>query len=132
MPRPSLRLTSVTIGTSQPHELADFYARLLGRPVTDEDPPEAGDPTRGGWAQIRQPEQGPTLNFEFEQCFSRPVWPSREGEQTATAHLDIHVDDLGAAVEWAVAQGATLAEFQPQEDVRVLFDPSGHPLCLFR
>jgi len=25
-----------------------------------------------------------------------------------------------------------LAEFQPQDDVRVLFDPSGHPFCLFR
>jgi hypothetical protein len=24
-----------------------------------------------------------------------------------------------------------LADFQPQEDVRVLFDPVGHPFCLF-
>jgi hypothetical protein len=27
--------------------------------------------------------------------------------------------------------GAVLAEVQPQDDVRVLFDPSGHPFCLF-
>ena len=36
-----------------------------------------------------------------------------------------------ASVEDAVALGATLAEFQPQEDVRVLLDPAGHPFCLY-
>ena len=53
------------------------------------------------------------------------------GQQTATEHLDIGVDDLAAAVEWAVSCGARLADFQPQEDVRVMFDPDGHPFCLF-
>ena len=133
MKRPSLRVTSVTIGTDQPHDLAHFYANVLGRPVTAEDPPDPGDPARGGWAQIRPPEgePGPTLNFEYEQHFARPVWPSIPGEQTASQHLDIWVTDLGAAVEWAVAQGGALADFQPQDDVRVLVDPSGHPFCLF-
>jgi hypothetical protein len=46
-------------------------------------------------------------------------------------HLDIMVDDLEAAGADAVAAGATLAEFQPQDDVRVYLDPAGHPLCLF-
>ena len=27
--------------------------------------------------------------------------------------------------------GATLAEFQPQDDVRVMLDPAGHPFCLY-
>jgi len=31
----------------------------------------------------------------------------------------------------SVGLGATLAEFQPQEDVRVLLDPAGHPFCLY-
>ena len=31
-----------------------------------------------------------------------------------------------------VALGATLAEHQPQEHVRVLLDPVGHPFCLCR
>ncbi len=35
-------------------------------------------------------------------------------------HLEIKVDDLRAAVAQAVALGATLAAFQPQEDVRDL------------
>jgi catechol 2,3-dioxygenase-like lactoylglutathione lyase family enzyme len=46
-------------------------------------------------------------------------------------HLEIRVDDLDAAVAHAVAQGATLADFQPQEYVRVCLDPAGHPFCLF-
>lgn len=134
MTRPSLRVTSVTVGTDRPNDLANFYAHLLDWPVTADDPPSPDDPALGGWAQIRPPEgeSGPTLNFEYEQNFTRPVWPSLAGEQTASQHLDIYVDDLPAAVEWAVARGASLADFQPQDDVRVLFDPSGHPFCLFR
>jgi hypothetical protein len=46
-------------------------------------------------------------------------------------HLDIAVDDLESAVAWAIAAGARLAEFQPQNDVRVMLDPVGHPFCLF-
>ena len=48
-----------------------------------------------------------------------------------TMHLDFGVIDLDAAVAYAVNAGARLAEFQPQEDVRVLFDPAGHPFCLY-
>ena len=47
------------------------------------------------------------------------------------AHLDIRVDDLDAAVAYAVESGATVAEFQPQGGVRVCLDPDGHPFCLF-
>jgi len=47
-------------------------------------------------------------------------------------HLDIEVDDLDVAGAQAVEAGATLAEFQPQDDVRVYLDPAGHPFCLFR
>lgn len=115
-----MRLTAVTVGTSQPRELAAFYARLLGTSVGT---------VKDGWAQVRAPG-GLTLNFEHEQRFRRPVWPSVDGEQTATQHLDVEVDDLASAVEHALACGAVLARVQPQEDVRVLIDPDGHPFCL--
>ena len=36
-----------------------------------------------------------------------------------------------AAAAQAVALGATVAGFQPQEDVRVCLDPAGHPFCLY-
>jgi hypothetical protein len=60
------------------------------------------------------------------------VWPSAPGRQTASQHLDIEVGDLAGAVEHALSCGAVLAEVQPQDGVRVLFDPDGHPFCLFR
>jgi catechol 2,3-dioxygenase-like lactoylglutathione lyase family enzyme len=133
MNRAQLQLTSVTIGTSMPHALARFYARLLGWTVTATEPPRPDEPANAGWAQVRPPSGvwGPTLNFEFERCFRRPVWPAVLGEQNATEHLDIHVDDLEAAVDWAVACGAVVADVQPQEDVRVMRDPDGHPFCLY-
>ena len=37
-----------------------------------------------------------------------------------------YVDLLG----WRVRLGATVAAVQPNEHVRVLFDPAGHPFCL--
>jgi hypothetical protein len=46
-------------------------------------------------------------------------------------HLDIEVDDLEAAGAQAIAAGATLAEYQPQADVRVYLDPAGHPFDLW-
>jgi len=74
---------------------------------------------------------GPTLNLEYEAQFVRPTWPSVAGKQHITQHLDIAVTDLDAAVAWAAEAGATLADFQPQEHVRVMFDPAGHTFCLF-
>jgi hypothetical protein len=43
----------------------------------------------------------------------------------------VEVDDLQEAVDAAVGLGATVAQFQPQEHVRVLLDPVGHPFCLY-
>ncbi|MFF0384424.1 VOC family protein [Streptomyces sp. NPDC004286] len=60
-----------------------------------------------------------------------PAWPSGPGEQQTQAHLDIRVDDLGAETERARALRATVEEYQPQDDVRVLRDPHGHLFCLF-
>ncbi len=46
-------------------------------------------------------------------------------------HLDVEVDELDAAVAEAIALGASVAEYQPQENMRVLLDPAGHPFCLY-
>ena len=63
---------------------------------------------------------------------SAPVWPPVEGEQRPMMHLDVQVGDLDEAAADAVALGATVAAAQPQENVRVLLDPAGHPFCLVR
>lgn len=53
------------------------------------------------------------------------------GDQQMMIHLEIRVDHLEAAVAHAVRCGATLAEDQPQDEVRVCLDPAGHPFCLW-
>jgi hypothetical protein len=60
-----------------------------------------------------------------------PTWPNKPGEQQMQMHLDIEVPDLERAVAAAVEAGATEAAWQPQDTVRVLLDPAGHPFCLY-
>lgn len=69
------------------------------------------------------------MNFQTEPRYLRPVWPAGRGDPQMMMHLEIRVDDLEAVAQ-AVALGATVAGFQPQEDVRVGLDPVGHPFCL--
>ena len=60
------------------------------------------------------------------------MWPERPDGQDKMLHFEIEVDDLDAAVAHAVASGARLAEHQPQERVRVMLDPAGHPfVCIW-
>lgn len=130
---PQMTVSAVTMAAARPRELARFYADLLGWQVTKEEPARPGNPPEDGWAQVRPPAgvAGPTINFEFDRHHRRPVWPSAADEQTASQHLDIAVQDLEAATAWARELGAALAEHQPQDRVRVLLDPDGHPFCLF-
>lgn len=119
------KLSTVVLDAHDARELAGFYQRLLGYVVRAED---------GGWVLIGPPPgtPGTSLAFETEPAYVPPAWPSRApGEQQMMLHLDIEVDDLAAETDRAVAEGARLADHQPQDDVRVLLDPSGHPFCLW-
>jgi hypothetical protein len=120
---PSLSLSGVVLDSPDPPALANFYLRLLGWEVVEEGP---------GWISIQAPDKGTQLSFQMQSRYRRPTWPAREGEQQMMLHLDFHVTDFGAACAHAIAIGATPAEFQPQEDVRVFTDPHGHPFCLFK
>ena len=74
---------------------------------------------------------GRALSFQLEADHVPPIWPQGPGDQQMQLHLDIRVEDLVAATGFAQSLGARVAEFQPQDDVRVLLDPAGHPFCLF-
>jgi catechol 2,3-dioxygenase-like lactoylglutathione lyase family enzyme len=103
--------------------LAKFYSDLLGWPVALEEP---------GTAILRAPG-GPTfIVFQEATDYRAPVWPPVEGAQRPMMHFDFQVGDLDAAVAEALALGATMATVQPHKNVRVLFDPVGHPFCLCR
>lgn len=131
--QPTMRVAAVTIHAPDPRALAGFYQRLLGWTLANEEGPRPGHPPEDGFAQLRPPAggSGPTLNFEYEPEYAPPVWPSVPGQQQTMTHPDIEVEDLDATVDWAVGHGARLADYQPQEGVRVLLDPAGHPFCLF-
>jgi catechol 2,3-dioxygenase-like lactoylglutathione lyase family enzyme len=110
------------LGAPDPRALAEFYHRLLGWSVKWDEP---------DWVMLAAPNGGPGLSFQTEENHVRPVWPAGPGDQQMMIHLDIEVDDLDIAGAHAVAAGAVVAEYQPQEGVRVFFDPAGHPFCLF-
>ena len=71
------------------------------------------------------------LSIQLNPDYVRPRWPAQEGRQQMMLHLDFQVTDLEGETARAVALGAELPEHQPQEDVRVLLDPAGHPFCLY-
>ena len=74
---------------------------------------------------LRPPGGGAGLAFQAEPAHVRPTWPAGPGDQRMQMHLDIEADDLEAAGARAIAAGAVLADFQPQEGVRVYLDPAG-------
>lgn len=132
--RPRMQVTSAVLGAGDPMALAGFYERLLGWTIAASDPPRPGFPKEDGWAMLRPPPEHEgllALAVQYEPDYVPPVWPPAPCEQAMMMHLDIAVDDLTEAVAWALEAGATLAEHQPQDQVRVLLDPAGHPFCLF-
>jgi catechol-2,3-dioxygenase len=120
--RPQMTLTGVVLDAPQARELAGFYQRLLGWSTTQEDT---------DWVMLAAPGGGAGLSFQTEKNYVRPVWPARPGDPQMSIHLDIRVADLDEAGAHAVRAGATLADYQPQEHVRVYLDPAGHPFCLY-
>jgi hypothetical protein len=113
----------IVLDAPEPPVLARFYARLLGWQVV-----KAEDT----WATVVPPgESGYYIAAQYEPHYARPVWPSVEGQQQISMHLDIEVEELETAVAHALSVGAELAEFQPQDKVRVMLDPVGHAFCLY-
>ncbi|MFI1016743.1 VOC family protein [Streptomyces sp. NPDC020965] len=119
---PRFSLASVVVDCRDAPALADFYRRLLGWEVRASEP---------NWVHLRSPDGTLGLSLQGEPDYEPPVWPEAPGRQQKMLHLDIQVDDLAAATRHAIGLGAVEAAVQPQDDVRVLKDPAGHPFCLF-
>lgn len=117
-----IRLTTVCLDCADAHAMAAFYGRLLGWEPTFVEPE---------WVLMNDPAGGVGLSFQAEAGYFPPVWPEQADAQQKMIHLDVRVDDLEAAGAHAVAAGGRLAEHQPREDLLVVLDPAGHPLCLF-
>ena len=126
-----MQVSGPTLDARDPLALADFYSRLLGWPVARTDGPQPGNPPNDGWAMLGDPEGRMKLEVQWEPHYRPPVWPGAADEQLMMMHLDIGVADLDGGVAWAESNGATVAPHQPQDDVRVMLDPAGHPFCLY-
>ncbi|MFC6712689.1 VOC family protein [Branchiibius cervicis] len=112
----------VVLDAPDARALAHFYSDLLGWPLADDEP---------DWCSLQMPDLPVNLAFQTEAGYVAPTWPSDTTHQQMQLHLDLEVDDLAGALEDAVALGARPADFQPQHNVRVMFDPVGHPFCLY-
>jgi predicted enzyme related to lactoylglutathione lyase len=110
------------IEAPDPAALARFYSALVEWPIVHEEP----------GTTVAAPADGVFVVFQRAEGYRPPVWPPTGGDQRPMMHFDFQVGDLDDAVAEAVALGATLAASQPQEHVRVLLDPAGHPFCLCR
>ena len=120
MDAPRFSLRSTVLGTPNPRGLASFYQSLLDWEVVEE---------QDEWVVLKPGGGGVGLSFEYEQFHVPPTWPAGPDDQQMQAHLDVSA--LESGVERAVTLGARMAAYQPQEDVRVMIDPAGHPFCLF-
>ena len=117
----------MAVEAPDPGALARFYSELLGWTIGHEEPGTTilaapGESTSGSTYVV----------FQQATDYQPPVWPPADGRQRPMMHFDFQVGDLDSAVAEAVALGATVAAHQPQDNVRVLFDPAGHPFCLCR
>jgi catechol 2,3-dioxygenase-like lactoylglutathione lyase family enzyme len=111
------------IEAPDPLALAQFYSQLLEWPVVHQEP---------GTAVVAAPQGSIYVVFQQAEGYVPPVWPPTDGQQRTMMHFDFQVADPDEAAKEAVALGATLADSQPQDNVRVLLDPAGHPFCLVR
>lgn len=136
MAGPAIALSTLCLDCHDAQEMARFYGHLLGwEPTFVED----------NWVLMRDPAGGVGLSFQAEAGYVPPTWPETPERQQKMMHLDVRVvpadggdpagpagqEALDAAAEVALAGGGRLAEYQPREDLRIILDPAGHPLCLF-
>jgi len=101
--------------------MAAFYSKLLSWEWTH--------PQANGWAAITSPT-GMVMAFQEIEEYQPPVWPWQEGKQGQMLHLDLYVDNLEEAVQFAIECGAKQAEEQYFRTSRTMIDPAGHPFCL--
>ncbi|MDG4823895.1 VOC family protein [Asanoa sp. WMMD1127] len=108
-------ISTIVFDSADPAKLAAFYAELTGWPATHQD----DDFHVFGEGPIK-------LGFQRVADYRGPSWPA----PGTHVHLDLSVDNLGQAVDRAIAAGATRPDRQPGDTWVVLTDPEGHPFCL--
>lgn len=120
-----IKMYAFTVDCENPHELAEFYAKLLKWeiPFYDDDFACVGAPGTPQGAY-------PGILFQRNSEYTPPVWPTKPEAQQQMAHIDFAVNNLEEAVQYAIDCGATVANAQFSDGWKVMLDPAGHPFCL--
>lgn len=113
------QLDIIVLDTANVKGLSAFYEKAAGFTIVDMD---------DDWVNMSSPD-GWRVALQQANDHVPPRWPDPAYPQQM--HLDLLVADLDAAVERAVAAGATRLP-GGGDTYRVLADPSGHPFCLCR
>ncbi|HEV7188183.1 MAG TPA: VOC family protein [Blastococcus sp.] len=109
------RLHHLILDCPDPLALAEFYARLLDRPITYDD---------GDFVVVAADDRASGLAFQRVADHRPPTWPRPDVPQQM--HLDVMVKDPASAGEEVLGLGATRLEGD------VYADPAGHPFCIIR
>ncbi|UQU65521.1 VOC family protein [Couchioplanes caeruleus] len=121
--RNSSHFWGVVLETPDPLALAEFYSALMDWKIVKEGPDFVALAPLGDHVEY--------LAFQRSPDYEQPTWPNKSHKQQMMMHLDIEVPDLEKAVRFATEAGAREADHQPQDTVRVMLDPDGHPFCLY-
>ena len=121
-----IKLQSVVLDCKQPAELAKFYCALLGGKIVYE---------IEVFVAVSVPGEAISISCQLDEDYTPPAWPGSSKEQTKMVHLDFSVEDMDAAVEFALSLGASkplVQYWQPELGPQwiTLIDPAGHPFCL--
>ncbi len=104
----------VVLDCRDPADVAAFYSKLLGLPITYES---------DDWVVVAPSSTSSGLAFQLSPDHEPPTWPDPAVPQQF--HLDIMVEDVTAAGPAVLALGATKLDGE-----NVYADPAGHPFCL--
>jgi len=109
--------TIVVLDAADLNTESTFWAGLLGGTVSADD----------DWHSVLVDGEW-RLGIQLAPNHVPPDWPDGTPQQI---HLDLWVDDLGAAHEEAVSRLLKPADdLEAAEGFQVYADPAGHPFCL--
>jgi catechol-2,3-dioxygenase len=116
---PKTTLMGVMLDCPDAKLLSEFYAELLGKPVTYD-----GE----GASMIGNDGEHPVL-FQQVEDYTAPRWPDPAYPQQFHLDVTVRAEDLEAAEAAALAIGATRLPGEG-ENWRVYADPASKPFCL--
>ncbi|MFI2367853.1 VOC family protein [Streptomyces sp. NPDC018833] len=114
----------LVLDSTQPRQLADFYAALLHAEVR-----VGADPD---FVEVAGPD-GVRLAVRRDHGYAPPSWPRPEDSQQSHLYIRVAEGDLDAAEREAVGLGATPVDSGAGPgagNARVYADPAGHSFTL--